>query len=55
MLRATPREDAEVVQSLTPSPRLKLESSIANATGTWWFVSTDIERGWLRADELVKP
>lgn len=52
-LRATPREDAEVVQTLLPSPVLKLESSIVNATGTWWFVSSDIERGWLRADELV--
>ena len=52
-LRATPREDAEVVQTLLPSPVLKLESSIVNATGTWWFVSSDVERGWLRADELV--
>lgn len=52
-LRATPREDSEAVQTLLPSPVLKLESSIVNATGTWWFVSSDIERGWLRADELV--
>lgn len=52
-LRATPREDAEVVQTLLPSPVLKLENSIVNATGTWWFVSSDVERGWLRADELV--
>lgn len=55
VLRATPREDADVVQTLAASTPLKLENSVVNATGTWWFVSSDIERGWLRADELVKP
>lgn len=55
VLRATPREDAEVVQNLSPSPLLRLENSIVNATGEWWFVSSDIERGWLRGDQLIKP
>ena len=52
-LRATPREDSDTVQALSSATVLKLESSIVNATGTWWFASSDIERGWLRADELV--
>ncbi|MDP3858002.1 MAG: outer membrane beta-barrel protein [Stagnimonas sp.] len=55
MLRASPLASAEIVQALTPSPLLKLENNIVNATGSWWFVSSDIERGWLHADELVKP
>ena len=55
VLRAAPLESSEVIQNLSPSPVLKLESSIVNASGEWWFVISDIERGWLRADELLKP
>lgn len=55
VLRASPLESAAVVQNLSPSPLLKLENSIVNATGEWWFVSSDVERGWLRGDQLIKP
>lgn len=55
VLRAAPLESSEVIQNLSPSPVLKLESSIVNASGEWWFVVSDIERGWLRAEELLKP
>lgn len=55
VLLASPMEGAAVVQSLSPSPLLKLENSIVNSTGEWWFVSSDIERGWLRGDRLIRP
>ena len=55
VLRAAPMEGAAVVQNLSPSPLMKLENSIVNSTGEWWFVSTDVERGWLRGDQLIKP
>jgi len=55
VLLASPMEGAAVVQSLSPSPLLKLENSIVNSTGEWWFVSSDIERGWLRGDRIIRP
>lgn len=55
LLRANPDSNSPTVQVLSPSPLLTLEASLVNATGQWWFVQSDIERGWLRAEELIKP
>lgn len=55
VLRAAPMEGAAVIQNLAPSPLLKLENSLVNSTGEWWFVVSDIERGWLRGDQLIRP
>ena len=51
--RPTSRGNGDVIPSET---RVRMESSVVNGEGTWWFVTaTGIGGGWMLESELGDP
>lgn len=55
VLRTRPTS-ASTGDSIDAETRVRLESSVVNADGTWWFVTaTGVGGGWMLESELGDP
>jgi len=53
-VRGRPMQDAEAVVELPAGATVQLVSSTRNLTGTWWYVNTGHDVGWV-AEAALRP
>jgi hypothetical protein len=51
-IRGRPADDAPVVQELGAGSAVELSTHLENASGIWWYVTSQTISGWIRQTDL---